>query len=75
MEEKELSINGADAYIALMRAIKEEMKFASMFANSDSFVLLFADFNRNLQKKGYSDEDINDFHEQVTKKILTNEIE
>lgn len=59
----EIEINGADAYIALMKSIRSEMQ------------LMFANFNRQLLAKGYTEDQINTFHDLITNKIIKNEIE
>lgn len=71
----EIEINGADAYIALMKALRSKMQFDSMFATMDGWQLMFANFNRQLLAKGYTEEQINTFHDLITNKVIKNEIE
>lgn len=73
--ENELKINGVDAFISFFKAYREEMKFKMMFSNLDSVELLLAQFNSNLEKQGYSDEDIKTFYKIVIIPLIKEKID
>ena len=71
---EDLKINGADAFIAFFKAYVNEMGFKSRFGTTDSVYLLLSQFNSNLEKQGYSDEDIEQFYKAIITPIITNKI-
>lgn len=71
---EEIKINGVDAFVAFLQCYKEEMQFKAMFSTMDSVWLLFAQFRRNLEEKGYTDEEINQFIEKIVLPVLQNKV-